>query len=378
MSCLIRPYDCVSAILNSCLQILILSKSFVVAIILAMDENGLTKYSDMYERIADIIEQSRKRVVSTVNFEMIQCYHAIGKEIIEEEQQGAERAEYGKALMENLAQKLTARFGKGFSLRNLFLMRKFYLTYPILHSLCAKLSWTHYRHLINIEDENKRSFYEIETAKNNWSIRELERQINSMLFERLALSKDKQGLAKLAKEGQILKSPEDLIKDPYVLEFLGLLENEKFLENDLESGLIEHLHKFLLELGNGFSFVARQKRISLDNENFYIDLVFYNYILKCFVLLDLKIGKLTHQDLGQMQMYVNYFTKELMNENDNPPIGIVLCADKSDAVVKYTLSEENTQIFASRYQLYLPSEQTLADEITKEKELLEIYKKNQA
>jgi predicted nuclease of restriction endonuclease-like (RecB) superfamily len=340
-----------------------------------MKEMEATKYSGMFERIAEIIEKSKQRIAVAVNFEMVQCYHAIGKEIVEEEQKGSQRAEYGKALMENLAKQLTARYGKGFSLRNLFLMRSFYLTYPILHSVSAKLSWTHYRFLLRIEDNNKRSFYEIETVENNWSVRELDRQINSMLFERLAVSKDKQGLIELAKEGQIINSPQDLIKDPYVLEFLEFPQDEKFLEKDLESALIEHLQKFLLELGKGFSFVARQKRISLDNENFYIDLVFYNYVLKCFILVDLKIGKLTHQDLGQMQMYVNYYTRELMNENDNPPIGIVLCADKSDSVVKYTLAEENNQIFASRYQLYLPSEQDLIDEIAKETELIEIYKK---
>lgn len=340
-----------------------------------MNEIEIKQNSGMFERIAEIIEKSKQRVVSTVNFEMVQCYHAIGKEIVEEEQKGLQRAEYGKALMENLAKQLTARYGKGFSLRNLFLMRSFYLTYPILHSLSAKLSWTHYRFLLRVEDNNKRSFYEIETVENNWSVRELDRQINSMLFERLAVSKDKQGLIELAKEGQIINSPQDLIKDPYVLEFLEFPQDEKFLEKDLESALIEHLQKFLLELGKGFSFVARQKRISLDNENFYIDLVFYNYVLKCFILVDLKIGKLTHQDLGQMQMYVNYYTRELMNENDNPPIGIVLCADKSDAVVKYTLAEENNQIFASRYKLYLPSEQDLINEIKKETELIEIYKK---
>lgn len=343
-----------------------------------MKKIEVAKYSSMFERISEIIEKSKQRIVSTVNLEMVQCYHAIGKEIVEEEQKGSQRAEYGKALMENLARQLTTRYGKGFSLRNLFLMRRFYLTYPILQTLSAKLSWSHYCSFLRIEDKNKRSFYEIETIENSWSIRELDRQINSMLFERLAMSKDKQGLIELTKEGQILKSPEDIIKDPYVLEFLGLSQDEKFLEKDLESALIEHLQKFLLELGKGFSFVARQKRITMDNENFYIDLVFYNYFLKCFVLVDLKIGKLTHQDLGQMQMYVNYYTRELINENDNPPIGIVLCANKSDAVVKYTLSEDNKQIFASKYQLYLPSEQDLVNEITKEKEYLEICKKQNA
>ena len=371
----IQHYDGVAAIRNSHLQFFILRRKFVIGTIKIMNEDKLSKYSNMIERISKIIEQSKRKIISTVNFEMVQCYHSIGREIVEEEQKGTQRAEYGKAIIDNLAQSLVSVYGKGFSRRNLFLMRKFYLTYPIVQTLSAQLSWSHYCSLMRIDDDNKRSFYEIEIVENNWSIREFERQINSMLFERLAMSKDKQGLIQLAKEGQILNAPEDLVKDPYVLEFLGLPQNEKFLEKDLESNLIEHLQKFLLELGKGFSFVARQKRITLDNENFYIDLVFYNYVLKCFVLLDLKIGKLAHQDLGQMQMYVNYYTKELINENDNPPIGIVLCADKSDAVVKYTLSDENKQIFASRYQLYLPTEQDFIKEITKEKELLEIYKK---
>lgn len=237
----------------------------------------------------------------------------IGKEILEEEQQGQERAKYGSDLINKLSKKLTVEFGKGFTARNLWQMRKFYELYSIPHALRAELSWTHFRSLIKIEDPKKRCFYEIETISNNWSRREL------------------------------------------------------------ESALIEHLQKFLLELGKGFSFVARQKRISLDDENFYIDLVFYNYVVKCFVLLDLKIGKLTHQDIGQMQMYVNYYTRELMNEGDNKPIGIILCADKSEAVVKYTLADDNRQIFASKYQLHLPTEEELREELIKEKDILEAH-----
>lgn len=333
-----------------------------------MNENNLDKYSNLFERIASIIEQSKQKIALTVNVEMVRCYWEIGKEIVEEEQNGIERAEYGKAIIENLSKNLINSFGKGYSQRNLFNMRKFYLTYPKLQTVSAKLSWSHYSLLLRLEEENKRSFYEIETVQNNWSTRELERQINSMLFERLALSKDKQGLLELSKNGQVLKTTSDLVKDPYVLKFLGIPQYEKLLEKDFEATLIEHLQKFLLELGKGFSFVARQKRITMDHEDYYIDLVFYNYILKCFVILDLKIGKLTHQGLGQMQMYVNYYTRELMNEGDNPPIGIVLCADKSDAVVKYTLSDDNNQIFASRYKLYLPTEEELVNEITKEKD----------
>jgi predicted nuclease of restriction endonuclease-like (RecB) superfamily len=274
----------------------------------------------------------------------------IGKEILEEEQQGQERAKYGSDLINKLSKKLTVEFGKGFTARNLWQMRKFYELYSIPHALRAELSWTHFRSLMKIEDPKKRSFYEIETISNNWSTRELERQINSLLYERLAISKDKNAVQELAIKGQELLKPEDLVKDPYILEFLGLPQSEKFFEADLESALIEHLQKFLLELGKGFSFVARQKRISLDDENFYIDLVFYNYIVKCFVLLDLKIGKLTHQDIGQMQMY-----------------------DKSEAVVKYTLADDNRQIFASKYQLHLPTEEELREELIKEKDILEAH-----
>lgn len=250
-------------------------------------------------------------------------------------------------------------------------MRRFYELYPKVNAVRAELTWTHYRQLIRIEESQRRSFYEVESINNQWSTRELDRQINSLLFERLTLSKEKAEVLAIAKEGQQISNPQDLVKDPYVLEFLGLPQSAKLFEKDLESALIEHLQQFLLELGKGFSFVARQQRIKMDDENFYIDLVFFNYHIRCFVLIDLKIGKLTHQDLGQMQMYVNYYTREKMNEGDREPIGIVLCADKSDAVVRYTLSEDNQQIFASRYKLYLPSEEELRAELIKEKEILE-------
>ena len=233
----------------------------------------------------------------------------------------------------------------------------------VKESIPFKLSYSHYLVLCRIKDKNARQFYEIEAGKENWSVKTLSRQIGSSLYERLALSRDKDEVMRLSVEGHTVEKPSDLVKDPYVLEFLDLNPNPNFYERDLEQALINHLQKFLLELGRGFSFVARQKHITFDGEHFYIDLVFYNYILKCFVLIDLKVGKLTHQDLGQMQMYVNYYTRELMNEGDNPPIGIVLCADKSDSVVKYTLSEENTQIFASKYKLYLPTEEEFKKEL---------------
>lgn len=340
---------------------------------MSFNNNELIVTNNFFAKIANIIEQSRSKVVSSVNQIMVQTYWQIGKEIVEEEQNGQYRAEYGKALIDNLAKNLSSQYGRGFSNRNLRNMRQFYLYFPIWQTASAKLSWSHYCLLIRIEEETKRLFYEVECTKNQWSVRELERQINSMLFERLALSKNKDAVKEMAKEGQILKIPEDLVKDPYVLEFLGLSQSDELYEKDLESAIIKHLQKFLLELGRGFSFVDRQKRISFDHKHFYIDLVFYNYILRCFVLIDLKIGELTHQDIGQMQMYVNYYKRELMNEGDNQPIGIILCADKAEAVVKYTLPEDNNQIFASKYMLYLPTEEELKAELLKEKALIELY-----
>lgn len=327
--------------------------------------------TELAGRITTIIETARKRVQSIVDHEMVRAYWDIGHEIVEDEQKGEKRAEYGKAVIQNLSLELTHRHGKGFTASNLLTMRRFYLTFPIQHALRAELSWTHYRLLLKIEERQKRSFYEIECASNNWSTREMERQMNSMLFERLALSLDKEGVMILAREGQVLREPSDMVKDPYVLEFLGLPQSNALYEKELESALLEHLQKFLLELGKGFSFVARQKRITLDGDHFYIDLVFYNYILKCFVLIDLKIGKLAHQDMGQMQMYVNYYTREMVNEGDNPPIGILLCDSKSEAVVRYTLPEGNNQIFASRYKLYLPTEDELRNELMKDRKLIE-------
>lgn len=266
---------------------------------------------------------------------------------------------------------MTQDFGKGFTVTNLKYMRQFYLMLPNGHALRDELSWTHYRLLIKVENNNAREFYMQEAVKSQWSTRQLQRQINSFFYERLLSSKNKE---QVAKEIQILepaKEPEDIIRDLYVLEFLGLSSNDDFYESDLKQALIIHLQKILLELGRGFSFVARQKRIAFDGRHFRIDFVFYNYILKCFVLIDLKVGDLTHQDLGQMQMYVHYYERELMNEGDNSPIGIVLCADKSESVVKYTLLENETQIFASKYKLYLLSEEELLRELNQEYKVLE-------
>jgi predicted nuclease of restriction endonuclease-like (RecB) superfamily len=325
------------------------------------------KSPDVYSRICSILENARGNVARVINSEMVVAYWHIGREIVEEEQRGKSRADYGKKLLEGLAGRLSDGFGKGFDVSNLWNMRQFYQTYPILDTVCRELSWSHYRILMRVEKPEARSFYEIECAKNNWSVRELDRQKSSLLFERLALSKDKKGLMKLAQKGQELKSYEDMIKDPYVLEFTGLSPQSKLYENKLEQALIDNLSKFLLELGKGFTFVARQKRISLDGDHFYIDLVFYNTMLKCYVIIDLKVGRLVHQDIGQMQMYVNYYDREVKQADENPTVGLILCEDKKDAVVRYTLSKDNKQIFASRYKLYLPTEQELMRELERER-----------
>ena len=331
---------------------------------------------EVYERIRKIIESARGNIARAVNTEMVMAYWHIGKEIVEEEQLGRSRAGYGEKLLASLAQRLSKDFGKGFDDSNLWNMRKFYQTYPILDAVRRELSWTHYRILMRVEKPEARSFYEIECVKNNWSARELERQKGSLLFERLALSKNKKGLLTLAQRGQELASYEDMIKDPYVLEFTGLSAQSKLYENKLEQALIDNLSKFLLELGRGFTFVARQKRISLDGDHFYIDLVFYNTMLKCYVIIDLKIGKLVHQDIGQMQMYVNYYDREVKQSDDNPTVGLILCEDKRDSVVRYTLSKNNKQIFTSRYKLYLPTEKELVRELRRERLPLDINRGN--
>jgi len=325
--------------------------------------------SETYSRIRNSVITAQSRIYNAVNSAMVQAYWEIGEQIYIACGEN-DRAEYGKGLLRYLSEKLTAEFGTGFAVRNLQMMRKFYLMYQNANTLCSQLSWSHYRILMRISDDKRRAWYTEECAKSGWSVRQLERQINTMFYERLLSSKEKGTVAAEIQTTEPKPEYEKIIRDPYVLEFLDLPENPHFYEKDLEQAIIDHLQKFLLELGRGFSFVARQKKISFDGRHFYIDLVFYNYILKCFVLIDLKLGDLTHQDLGQMQMYVNYYTRELMNEGDNPPIGIVLCADKSDAIVKYTLSENDTQIFASKYMTYIPSEEEFKRELR-----LDDYKK---
>jgi predicted nuclease of restriction endonuclease-like (RecB) superfamily len=364
----------------------------------------------LYERVRNILESARAGVARTVNTTQVMANWLIGREIVEEEQAGKRRAAYGTEVLRDLAAGLKADFGSGYGVDNLELFRRFYLEYPDLLAdansdavrrksgllpnseivrrksvdamaiqrevhdapwrpgrLNSNLSWTHYRRLLRVDRTEARTFYEIEAAGNAWSARELERQINSLLFERLAKSRDKKGLMKLATRGQEINRPVDVFKDPLVIEFLGLPESPKLVESRLEQALLDNLQHFLLELGKGFAFVSRQERITLDGDHFYIDLVFYHTILKCYVLIDLKVGKLTHADLGQIQFYVNYYDRERRTEGDSPTLGLILCPDKNDAVVKYTLGEEQTRkIFTSRYQLYLPTEEELQTEIRRE------------
>ncbi|MBO0938698.1 DUF1016 family protein [Fibrella sp. HMF5335] len=313
-----------------------------------------------------IIHQSRESAARSVNHALTLMYWQIGRLIVEDEQQGAERAVYGKALIKNLSAQLVADYGENFSSRNLQLSRQFYLAFPIVNSLSSQLTWTHYKVLIRLDDATKRAFYLAEAEKNAWTVRQLERQVNSLLYERLLLSQDKESVLAIAQAKEKPTQPSQLIKDPMVLEFLGLKPQASYYEHDLENAIITHIQEFLLELGNGFSFVARQKRLFIESDEFKIDLVFYNRLLQCFVLLDLKMDKITHQDLGQLQMYVNYYDRAIREPHENPTIGVLLCADKNDAVVRYTLPEHNTQLFASKYQLHLPTEEQLIAEIQKE------------
>ena len=315
-----------------------------------------------YNSIRQSIVQAQRTMAAAVNSAMVNAYWEIGEQIYKACGEN-DRAAYGKKLLQFLSEQLTAEFGQGYTVRNLRAMRQFYCCFPIRHTLCAELGWSHYRLLMRIADEKERTFYTEECAKSAWSVRQLERQIHTMYYQRLLSSQDKAPVSAEIQTTEPKPEYEKIVKDPYVMEFLQLKPDTHVFESDLEQALIDHLQQFLLELGRGFSFVARQKRFALDGQNFYIDLVFYNYILKCFVLIDLKMGQLAHQDIGQMQMYVNYYTRELMNEGDNPPIGIVLCADKSDAIVKYTLPENNNQIFASKYFTYLPTEDELKREL---------------
>ncbi len=337
--------------------------------------NNDNEFNIFFNNIKDLVINSRNKVYQTVNTEMLSLYWNIGK-VIMEIQQGDERASYGDAVLDKLSQKLTNEFGKGFSSRNLRTMRKFYLMYPIWKTVSAKLSWSHYLELIKIEEEPKRNFYLNECINSKWSVRELQRQRNSLLYERLIISADKEKILELSEKGQILKDSKDLVKDPFVLEFLDIKENTNYLESDLGKNIIEHLKEFLLELGKGFSYVGNQVRLTLEEDHFYPDLIFYNRILRCFVIIDLKIGKVSHQDIGQMQMYVNYYDREIKRNDENKTIGILLSTNKNETVVKYTLPENNRTIFSSEYKLHLPTEQELINAIEEEKKNFELIEEN--
>jgi predicted nuclease of restriction endonuclease-like (RecB) superfamily len=380
----------------------------------------------LLDRVVSILEQARANVVKAVNSNMIIAYWLIGREIVNEIQQGEERADYGKKVISNLSRNLTKKYGRGFSTTNLWYLRQFYIVYSDrnpeiphkacgesfppakLHKACGELenagkekknhkaaevledmtlaiaktseiqgfssalSWSHYRTLIKVEHKNERLFYEIEAEKEGWSVPHLQRQINTFLFARLLKSRDKVGVMRLTREGNKIETPSDVIKSPYILDFLGLPESEKLHELKLEQAIINNIQLFLLELGKGFAFVARQKRISTETKEFYIDLVFYNYHLKCFILVDLKTGELTHQDVGQMDMYVRMFDDLEKGKDDNPSVGLILCTEKDRAIVKYSVLNENKQLFASKYMLYLPSEQVLVQELEREKRLIEM------
>ena len=321
--------------------------------------------------IKAIIATSKDKAIRAVDTERTIMYWQIGKRIFEEEQQGKDRAQYGEYLTKYIAQQLEPEFGSGYSKRQIELFRQFYRTFPIANALRSQLSWTHYKTLIRLDNQDQREFYIAESVKNNWTSRQLERQINSSLFERLLMSNDKESVLAVAKNEKLPSDAKEIIKDPMYLEFMGLKREAAYYEKDLEQAIITHLQDFLLEIGNGFSFVARQKRIHIEGDEFFVDLVFYNRLLQCFVIIEIKTTKLTHQDIGQLQMYVNYYDRIEKLPTENPTIGILLCANKNDGVVKFTLPENAKNIIASQYKLYLPTEQQLLEEVNKELEKIQ-------
>ena len=336
-----------------------------------MEDSKVQNINHLYNEVREIIATARQNAVRSVDFSRVQMYWQIGRRILEEEQKGKERADYGIYLLKNLAKKLEPEYGSGFSVRQLEMCRQFYRIYPIANTVCSQLNWSQYKLLISIPDEYKREYYQLEAVNNCWTKRELERQINSQLYERLLLSNDKESVLAVARKERIPQTPQEIIKDPMILEFLGLDRKASYYEKELEQSLIGHLQNFLLELGNGFTFVARQKRILIEDDEFFVDLVLYNRLLRCFVVLELKTDKLTHQDLGQLQMYVNYYDRIEKMADENPTIGILLCTSKNDTVVKMSLPENNTSILASQYQLYLPSQEQLKTEIENVRRLAE-------
>lgn len=319
--------------------------------------------NQLYEDVRAIIEEARANAIRSVDFNRVLMYWKTGRRVFEEEQKGAERADYGSFLIERLAQRLEPGYGSGFSKRQLHFSVQFYKAYPKVNALRSQLNWTQYRTLIQIADADKREYYELEAVNNGWTARELERQKNSLLYERLLKSNDKEAVLAVARGQRTPEAPTEIVKDPMYLEFLGLEQKPSYYESDLEDALITHLQEFLLELGNGFSFVARQKRFLIEDDEYKVDLVFYNRLLRCFVLIDLKTHKATHQDLGQLQMYVNYYDRVEKLPDENPTIGILLCTEKNDTAVRMTLPEDNTTIIASKYELYLPSTDQLVEEV---------------
>jgi len=339
-----------------------------------MIENENTLSDKLFDKAVELIENAKQNIVKAINNNMVYTYFSIGQMIVVKEQNGEIRAGYGKQVIKNLSKRLQNRYKSGYSQRNVEQMRQFYIAFGIaqtasaqflgneqaIQSIDFKLTWSHYQLLMRIQNTDERKFYEIESVSNGWGVRELKRQFDSALYQRLALSKDKLGVNQLAAQGQIIETADDIVKDPYILEFTGFPEHRIYSESELESALIDKLEHFLLELGKGYTFAARQKRFSFDERHFYIDLVFYNRLLRCFVLIDLKIGDLKHQDIGQMQMYVNYYDRYVKLDDENKTVGIILCRDKSETLVEISLPIDNDQIFASRYQTVLPSKDELA------------------
>ena len=325
-------------------------------------------YTHLISSIGNILEEGRRKAVQSINQILVRTYWEIGKEINIYEKKSGLHAEYGSKVFETIAKDLRQRYGKGFSRANVISMRLFYKKYPISQTLSDQLSWSHYVEILPLEDNLERSFYERQSIVENWSVRELKRQMNTALFHRIALSRDKRGVLELAQKGQFIETTKDIIRDPYILEFLNIPEGSQYSEKELEQKIMDHLQSFLLELGKGFTFVERQQRITVNNTHFYVDLVFYHRILKCFVLIDLKIGKVTHQDIGQMNMYLNYFKKEESSDTDGAPIGIILSAEKDEILIEYALGGISNKLFVSKYKLYLPDKQELQRKL---QELLE-------
>lgn len=330
-----------------------------------------TQNNILLKTIVSLIDDAKEKAIRSIDFHRVELYWNIGKYIFEEEQQGKERAEYGKYIIKYLSENLEPNFGSGYGKRQLERYRQFYKTFPIASALRTQLNWTQYKLLISVSDEDKRTFYIAESIKNHWNSRQLDRQINSSLYERLLLSNDKESVLAVAKGEKIPSEAREIIKDPMTLEFLGLRRESAYYEKDLETAIITHLHDFLLELGNGFSFVARQQRILLEDDEFFVDLVFYNRLLQCFVIIEIKTKKITHQDIGQLQMYVNYYDRVEKLPHENKTIGILLCADKNDTLVQFSLPENDKTIIASKYELYLPSAEQLIDAVQEEIKKLE-------